>query len=232
MTNESVHAKAKELLVGRKGSSIENGTLLFLNFGCDLTPKPNLLYQIKSLHNKCMPFQEKFQLNHVVKPNRGWPIWHYVTWQSSGRTQEHRKSDRRACVLCNSSGGSETTRQDRLGFTVGESCLPWSQGPIPSRDTWLVAMGTTEDNRCPGPQTGPSVALSSCSESVIHSSEKSKRALGTSCAKKQPHMWIQYLSRRLMRLFVFFHQEWGDSWGFSYPCFLFLDNEGYQQSFL
>ena len=68
MTNESVHAKAKELLVGRKGSSIENGTLLFLNFGCDLTPKPNLLYQIKSLHNKCMPFQENFSLTTWLSP--------------------------------------------------------------------------------------------------------------------------------------------------------------------
>lgn len=193
---------------GTKGPSTENGSILPLKF-CDLAQNLNLLHQVKSLHNKCTPFQEKFQFNqNGLSPTEEgliYTIGNVLKFQQN--TQKCRKSNITACVVYNSDCGSGTGLHDVMVSIVEGSFLPLYQAPGPSRDTWLVAIGTTKDNRCPGPQTGTSMALNYCTKSIIRSLEKSKRAMGTSCAEKQPHMWTWCLRRWLMRLFVSFHQE-------------------------
>lgn len=128
---------------------------------------------------------------------------HYVP---AGRTGRQRSQHNGVWSV-----GSWVWRWDRragwVGFTAEAPSHSSHQEPSPSRDAWLVAKETTEDNRCPGPQTDLSVALSYCPKSISHSSEKSKGALGTCCAKKQPHVWTQCPRRWLMRLFVYFHWE-------------------------
>lgn len=84
---------------------------------------------------------------------------------------KHRKSNIMAYVLSGSHGGGRW--EDKTGFTVEETFLP-NTGPVPSRDTWLVSTGTTEDNRYPGPQTGPRMALELMYE-VHHSQLREKQ---------------------------------------------------------
>ena len=68
-TTKTQHSKKKKKILKERKKG--NESLLYFMFS-DLRPKLNLLHQIKSLHNTCMPFEEKFHFNQGrSKSNRG-----------------------------------------------------------------------------------------------------------------------------------------------------------------
>lgn len=73
-----------------------------------------------------MPFQEKFQFNQSglspIEDDLLDTIYNMIKFQLN--TQELSEYNIKMCVWYNNDRGSETERQDGMGFTVGESFLP------------------------------------------------------------------------------------------------------------
>lgn len=73
-----------------------------------------------------MPFQEKFQFNQSglspIEDDLLDTIYNMIKFQLN--TQELSEYNIKMCVWYNNDRGSETERQDGMGFTVGESLLP------------------------------------------------------------------------------------------------------------
>lgn len=73
-----------------------------------------------------MPFQEKFQFNQSglspIEDDLLDTIYNMIKFQLN--TQELSEYNIKMCVWYNNDRGSETERQDGMGFTVRESFLP------------------------------------------------------------------------------------------------------------